>query len=74
MGVTRLLLLGPFYTIQTNFSILFCTRLYLCTVVQGGSKKIYIVTLLRDPQGDLSEYVRSVGPHDPICSVVLYGP
>ena len=28
MGVTRLLLLGPFYYIQTNFSILFCTRLY----------------------------------------------
>ena len=28
MGVTRLLLLGPFYTIQMQFSILFCTRLY----------------------------------------------
>ena len=27
MGVTRLLLLGPFYYIQTSFSILFCTRL-----------------------------------------------
>ena len=29
MGVTRPLLLGPFYYIQTNFSILFCTRLYM---------------------------------------------
>ena len=29
MGVTRLLLLGPFYYIQTKFSILFCTRLYV---------------------------------------------
>ena len=28
MEVTRQLLLGPFYYIQTNFSILFCTRLY----------------------------------------------
>ena len=28
MGVTRPLLLGPFYYIQTEFSILFCTRLY----------------------------------------------
>ena len=28
MGVTRLFLLGPFYYIQTNFSILFCTWLY----------------------------------------------
>ena len=28
MEVTRLLLLGPFYYIQTNFSILFCTQLY----------------------------------------------
>ena len=28
MGVTRSLLLGPFYYIQTKFSILFCTRLY----------------------------------------------
>ena len=29
MGVTCLLLLGPFYNIQTKFSILFCTRLYI---------------------------------------------
>ena len=29
MGVTRLLLLGPFYTIQMQFYILFCTRLYI---------------------------------------------
>ena len=28
MGVTRPLLLGPFYYIQTKFSILLCTRLY----------------------------------------------
>ena len=28
MGVTRLLLLGPFYTIQMQFYVLFCTRLY----------------------------------------------
>ena len=28
-GVTRLLLLGPFYYIHTNFSIFFCTRLYV---------------------------------------------
>ena len=29
MGVTRPFLLGPFYYIQTKFSILFCTRLYV---------------------------------------------
>ena len=28
MGVTGLLLLGPFYYITGEFSILFCTRLY----------------------------------------------
>ena len=28
MGVTRLLLLGPFYTIKMQFYVLFCTRLY----------------------------------------------
>ena len=38
MGVTRLLLLGPFYYIQTNFSILFCTRLYLTNTVFIGYK------------------------------------
>ena len=37
MGVTRLLLLGLFYYIQTNFSILFCTRLY--TLVQCQTQK-----------------------------------
>ena len=35
MGVTRLLLLGPFYYIQTNFSILFCTRLYVRKLMQS---------------------------------------
>ena len=29
MGVTCLLLLGPFYTIQIKFYVLFCTQLYL---------------------------------------------
>ena len=29
MGVTRLLLLGPFYTIQIQINVLFCTRLYI---------------------------------------------
>ena len=33
MGVTRLLLLGPFYYIQTNFSILFCTRLQVLEII-----------------------------------------
>ena len=41
MGVTRLLLLGPFYYIQTSFSILFCTRLYTFKVSR---------TLLKLPQ------------------------
>ena len=36
MGVTRLLLLGPFYYIQTNFSI--HTFLHT-TVLQGNIKK-----------------------------------
>ena len=34
MRVTRLLLLGPFYYIQTNFSLLFCTRLNVFLFVQ----------------------------------------
>ena len=29
MGVTRLLLIGPFYTKKDQFYVLFCTRLYL---------------------------------------------
>ena len=29
MGVTRLLLLGPFYTIQIQLVVLFCTGLYI---------------------------------------------
>ena len=29
MGVTRLLLLGQFYTIQIQFYVLLCTRLYV---------------------------------------------
>ena len=41
MGVTRLLLLWPFYTIQMQFYILFCTRLY------------YVVTELLNVLGNL---------------------
>ena len=50
MGVTHLLLLGPFYYIQTKFSILFCTRLYvlinlLTSILQSRifiEKKIFL--------------------------------
>ena len=45
MGVTCLLLLGPFYYIQTNFSILFCTRLYLA---KGGHSVRFIFTKKTD--------------------------
>ena len=38
MGVTRLLLLGPFYYIQTSFSILFCTRLYVALSKQANDQ------------------------------------
>ena len=41
IGVTRLLLQGPFYTIEMQFYILFCTRLY------------YVVTELLNVLGNL---------------------
>ena len=34
MGLTRLLLLGPFYTIQIKFYVPFCTRLYILWYIQ----------------------------------------
>ena len=65
---------ATFFIVGLNLTIaaLMC-NLFL-TVGQGeGSKKIYIVTLLRSA-GRSAYYFCSVGPHDPICSVVLYGP
>ena len=51
MGVTRLLLLGPFYYIQTKFSILFCTRLYICIVKLLRTCNIFL-SLLQRPRLD----------------------
>ena len=42
MGVTDPLLLGPFYYIQTKFSILFCTLLYLIPVKTTDVAKLLI--------------------------------
>ena len=36
MGVTRLLLLGLFYTIQMQIYVLFCTRLYFKDLTYRG--------------------------------------
>ena len=48
MGVTRLLLLGPFYYIQTICSILFCTRLYnrLIESLQTVKKRAPLIILV----------------------------
>ena len=69
MGVTRLLLLGLFYTIQMQFYVLFCTRLYLAycqfhciTLYFGKSEENLDLSFIYVAVSLLSLINRCVGP------------
>ena len=56
MGVTRLLLLGPFYTMQMQFYVLFCTQLYNRKVKLAGKQWLPLILPIFYPSYKLMSF------------------
>ena len=58
MGVTRLLLLGQFYTIQRQFYVLLCTRLYNEFVINFFTILIFIFSVAPDKNKKITSLMK----------------